>query len=66
MIKSKSNTSLIPDPLCSIARHNDVVQVAMDLGSVINDCETKHYNIGRDSEKEWDCITREKILPYVA
>ena len=27
---------LIPDPLCSIARHNDVVQVAMDLGSVIS------------------------------
>ena len=24
---------LIPDPLCSIARHNDVDQVAMDLGS---------------------------------
>jgi hypothetical protein len=24
---------LIPDPLCSIARRNDVVQVAMDLGS---------------------------------
>ena len=27
---------LIPDPLCSIARHNDVDQVAMDLGSVGN------------------------------
>jgi len=26
---------LIPDPLCSIARHNDVVQVAMDLGSEV-------------------------------
>ena len=27
---------LIPDPLCSIARHNDVDQVAMDLGSARN------------------------------
>ena len=26
-------STLIPDPLCSIARHNDVDQVAMDLGS---------------------------------
>ena len=28
-----NRAGLIPDPLCSIARHNDVVQVAMDLGS---------------------------------
>ena len=28
-----NRAGLIPDPLCSIMRHNDVVQVAMDLGS---------------------------------
>ena len=26
----------------------------MDLGSVIIDCETKHYNIGREAEMEWE------------
>jgi len=38
----------------------------MDLGSVIIDCGVKHYNIGRDTGTVWDCITRKKILPYVA
>ena len=27
---------------------------SVDLGSVIIDCETKHYNIGRDSGREWE------------
>ena len=38
----------------------------LDLGSVIIDCETKHYNIGRDTERYGKLGLQTEILPYVA
>jgi hypothetical protein len=43
---------LIPDPLCWKWRNSRgylICHKTMDLGSVINDCGDKHYNIGRDT-----------------
>ena len=43
---------LIPEPLCSIMRHNDVVQVAMALGS---DLDETYYSL--------NCLGKVKASP---